>query len=347
MASVESLPAYLHPGVSVSQPPHLEGDPSLATEILPGPPPLGSIQQVGLPRKDHKKTSLALSYLPASDPGTTYPNHLASILPAAPIDMDGSRRKRARLDKGCVVRQFACVHRNTHPKPGHFPWHTEPLLFRFIGTTLAFPRAHVSSSERNRSQRASARNLSAAGPMSDPITAPEIAASSSQLPPDYDPLLLPLDSDDAIMSRATTAHAEDSPPESAPPIKRGRGRPVKENGKGKERERDPVVKVKEEPTMVSLGNEVVPSLVSFEPTLRLSRCSPGLSWSLSRSLIGVQSNEDHCSACRSFGSLVYCDGCPRAFHLWCLDPPMESADLPEGERWFCPACALEQVRNLL
>ncbi|EIW60665.1 uncharacterized protein TRAVEDRAFT_57839 [Trametes versicolor FP-101664 SS1] len=269
MASVESVPAYLHPGVSVSQPPHLEGDPSFATEILPGPPPLGSIQQVGLPRKDHKKTSLALSYLPASDPGTTYPNHLANILPAAPIDMDGSRRKRARLDKG---------------------------------------------SERNRSQRASARNLSAAGPMSDPITAPEIAASSSQLPPDYDPLLLPLDSDDAIMSRATTAHAEDSPPETAPPIKRGRGRPVKENGKGKERERDPVVKVKEEPTMVSLGNEVVPSL----------------------------SNEDHCSACRSFGSLVYCDGCPRAFHLWCLDPPMESADLPEGERWFCPACALEQ-----
>lgn len=111
---------------------------------------------------------------------------------------------------------------------------------------------------------------------------------------------------------------------------------MKENGKGKERERDPVVKVKEEPTMVSLGNEVVPSLVSLKPITRLSPSSTA-----------VQSNEDHCSACRSFGSLVYCDGCPRAFHLWCLDPPMESADLPEGERWFCPACALEQVRDLL
>ncbi|KAI0637273.1 hypothetical protein C8Q77DRAFT_558604 [Trametes polyzona] len=270
MASVESVPAYLHQGVSVSQPPHLEGDPSLATEILPGPPPLGSIQQAGLPRKDHKKATIAYSYLPASDPGTTYSSHFASALPAASTDMDGARRKRARLDKG--------------------------------------------SGERNRSQRASARNLSIAGPLSDPIAAPEVAASSSQLAPDYDPLSLPLDSDDAIMSRATTAHAEDSPPESAPSAKRARGRSTKENGKGKERERDAGVKVKEEPSMVSLGNEVVPSL----------------------------SNEDHCSACRSFGSLVYCDGCPRAFHLWCLDPPMESADLPEGERWFCPACAHEQ-----
>lgn len=108
MASVESLPVYLHPGVSVSQPPHLEGDPSLATEILPGPPPLGSIQQVGLPRKDHKKTSLALSYLPASDPGTTYPNHLASILPAAPhrhgwVPAEtGSTRQRVRGSPICM-----------------------------------------------------------------------------------------------------------------------------------------------------------------------------------------------------------------------------------------------------
>ncbi|OSD02774.1 hypothetical protein PYCCODRAFT_1435055 [Trametes coccinea BRFM310] len=262
MASVESVPAYLHPGVQVSQPPHLEGDPSLATEILPGPPPLSSIQQAGLPRKDHKKTAIAYSYLPASDPGTTYASHIASIIPAAATDMDGPRRKRARLDKGA---------------------------------------------ERNRAQRASARSLAVGGPLSDPITAPEASASSSQLPPEYDPLSLPLDSDDAMASRATTAHPEDMPSESAPSAKRGRGRSVKDNGKGKERES--TVKVKEEPGMVSLGGE---------------------------------SNEDHCSACRSFGSLVYCDGCPRAFHLWCLDPPMETADLPEGERWFCPACTLEQ-----
>lgn len=59
----------------------------------------------------------------------------------------------------------------------------------------------------------------------------------------------------------------------------------------------------------------------------------------------MQPNEDHCSACRSLGALVYCDGCTKAFHWICLDPPMEASDLPEGEsRWFCPACLLEQVR---
>lgn len=101
MASVESVPAFLQPGVQVSQPPHLEGDPSLATEILPGPPPLASIQQAAIPRKDHKKPIVTYSYLPASDPGTTY-THFAGTLSAAPTEMDGSRRKRGRLDKGYV-----------------------------------------------------------------------------------------------------------------------------------------------------------------------------------------------------------------------------------------------------
>ena len=63
---------------------HLQGDPSLATEILLGPPPLASIQQAGVLRKDHKKAM-----------------HFAmKALSAAPADLDGARRKRARLDKG-------------------------------------------------------------------------------------------------------------------------------------------------------------------------------------------------------------------------------------------------------
>lgn len=60
----------------------------------------------------------------------------------------------------------------------------------------------------------------------------------------------------------------------------------------------------------------------------------------------MKSNEDHCSSCRSLGDLIYCDGCPRAFHLWCLDPPLETSELPDGETWYCPACILQQVRHL-
>ncbi|TBU28935.1 hypothetical protein BD311DRAFT_662317 [Dichomitus squalens] len=271
MASVESAPAYLQPGVSVSQPPHLEGDPSLATEILPGPPPLASIQQAGVPRKDHKKSSVSYSYLPSADPGTTYTTHFAmTALSAAPADLDGARRKRARLDKGA---------------------------------------------ESSRSQRASARSLAVVAPSSEPIPMPEATASSSHALSDFDPQHLSLDSDDAMVSRATSVHGDDSPPESAePPSKRQRARPQKDKEKGKERERD-AVRVKEELTVVSLSEHAPAGFP----------------------------NEDHCSACRSLGALVYCDGCTKAFHWLCLDPPMEASDLPEGEsRWFCPACLLEQ-----
>lgn len=71
MASTTSIPAYLVAGVPVQQPPHLEGDVSLATEILPGPPSLVSAQQSVL-KRDPRKPSTAYSYLPSSDPGSTY-----------------------------------------------------------------------------------------------------------------------------------------------------------------------------------------------------------------------------------------------------------------------------------
>ena len=109
MTSVAVVPACLMAAVSVVQPPHLEGDPSLATEILPGPPSLASIQQAGASRRDHKKTVLNASYLPLSDPGTTYGANTVSTMAAATTEVDGPRRKRARLDKGCVF--------SPHPRP--------------------------------------------------------------------------------------------------------------------------------------------------------------------------------------------------------------------------------------
>lgn len=102
MSSVEAVPAcLLAPPPPIVQPPHLEGDPTLATEILPGPPPLLSIQQIGVPKKDHKKSVVITSYLPTSDPGTTYGMSTVNTM-ATLTEVDGPRRKRARLDKGCV-----------------------------------------------------------------------------------------------------------------------------------------------------------------------------------------------------------------------------------------------------
>nr|KAF6394453.1 autoimmune regulator [Rousettus aegyptiacus] len=48
-----------------------------------------------------------------------------------------------------------------------------------------------------------------------------------------------------------------------------------------------------------------------------------------------QKNEDECAVCRDGGELLCCDGCPRAFHLACLAPPLR--EVPSGT-WRCSSC---------
>ncbi|KDQ60591.1 hypothetical protein JAAARDRAFT_124356 [Jaapia argillacea MUCL 33604] len=264
MASTASVPAYLLPGVPVVQPPHLEGDAALATEILPGPPSLLAIQQAasGAHRRDPKKPSV--SYLPVSDPGTTYSGHMVASTGA--LEAEGPRRKRARVDK---------------------------------------------SSGTNRAQRASARNVNNSS-LSD--VSPPVDATASSPPPtlDSDPFPMSIDLDKPSLSRSNSStNMEDASISVNGRSKRART----DKGKGKEQDTGSS-KVKDEPFAVALPQAESSSLLP---------------------------NQDHCSACRCYGALIYCDGCPRAFHLWCLDPPLESGDLPAGETtWFCPNCTVRQ-----
>ncbi|XP_007945495.1 autoimmune regulator [Orycteropus afer afer] len=48
-----------------------------------------------------------------------------------------------------------------------------------------------------------------------------------------------------------------------------------------------------------------------------------------------QKNEDECAVCQDGGELICCDGCPRAFHLACLCPPLR--EIPSGT-WRCSSC---------
>jgi hypothetical protein len=50
-----------------------------------------------------------------------------------------------------------------------------------------------------------------------------------------------------------------------------------------------------------------------------------------------QENDDYCGACGGPGELLCCDGCPNAFHGACLEPPIDTNNLPD-DQWYCPRC---------
>ncbi|XP_008283989.1 autoimmune regulator [Stegastes partitus] len=56
----------------------------------------------------------------------------------------------------------------------------------------------------------------------------------------------------------------------------------------------------------------------------------------------IHYNDDECAACKDGGELICCDGCPRAFHLACLDPPLTS--IPNGP-WQCDWCCGHRVKT--
>ncbi|XP_055135854.2 autoimmune regulator isoform X4 [Symphalangus syndactylus] len=56
-----------------------------------------------------------------------------------------------------------------------------------------------------------------------------------------------------------------------------------------------------------------------------------------------QKNEDECAVCRDGGELICCDGCPRAFHLACLSPPLQ--EIPSGT-WRCSSCLQATVQEM-
>ncbi|XP_051008570.1 autoimmune regulator isoform X6 [Acomys russatus] len=58
----------------------------------------------------------------------------------------------------------------------------------------------------------------------------------------------------------------------------------------------------------------------------------------------IHQNDDECAVCHDGGELICCDGCPRAFHLACLSPPLR--EIPSGV-WRCACCLQGRVQQNL
>ncbi|KAG9286228.1 hypothetical protein G9A89_014214 [Geosiphon pyriformis] len=52
-------------------------------------------------------------------------------------------------------------------------------------------------------------------------------------------------------------------------------------------------------------------------------------------------NHELCDACHGAGHLICCDGCPRAYHFTCVNPPLDYKAPPPGN-WYCKVCQTER-----
>ncbi|KAL0966743.1 hypothetical protein UPYG_G00299610 [Umbra pygmaea] len=68
----------------------------------------------------------------------------------------------------------------------------------------------------------------------------------------------------------------------------------------------------------------------------------------------AQRNDDECAVCKDGGELICCDGCPKAYHMACLDPPLSHIPRYTGlsqdicasiGTWRCQSCHSNKVRK--
>lgn len=52
-------------------------------------------------------------------------------------------------------------------------------------------------------------------------------------------------------------------------------------------------------------------------------------------------NNDYCSCCGMTGMFLCCESCPKSYHFQCINPPVDSNNLPDS--WFCRECTKKKV----
>ncbi|KAG8907169.1 hypothetical protein FRB99_005141 [Tulasnella sp. 403] len=299
-----ALPSCLLPPFPppLQAPVALDGvDVSLATEILPPPPPLFTSNSKR--PSEYLRKRVLPSYLPSMDPGSTY-NAGTGVKVADYVVTDdegsdrGSKRKRQRTEKAEYIRAKKPPATSTPP------------------AVSAPPSGSLAPVMSN-----------------DPIHADATPLSPSLIPAD--------------------ANAETPPPpNSIPPHVSGvRSRrssgllaasrlsqldwSLNLNGNGKRKDE------------LNSAGDIDMRDASLDPSDdKFAKDSlKGKGKERGSPNDEHQTNSPECSTCRmsllfSAGGAVYCDGCPRSFHLCCLEPPLDASEIGKGE-WFCKKCVVD------
>ncbi|KAG8717773.1 hypothetical protein FRC08_006709 [Ceratobasidium sp. 394] len=352
-------PAYdflYSPSSSSIHQPHVPGaDPSLATEIMPAPPPLTSFPRMNekgqvLTRTgkiSHKKKPPGLGAIMAH---VGRPPKQRPIVPVEPVP--------------------AVVARPPSPVPVIPDGETSEGLTALAESSGARKRIRLSrqpSVPTSLGTRASSRQ-----PRNSPLTAdgnsvtPEAVASPRAAP------ITDLEPSVTAMSNGTSPGTS-LPPHAQPKRPRGKkSHPFTSRGPSPLATRDTGLAptgVKPEPTddpFIS-HTDLPPSLEAYDspfasggrfdgmqlgvhgtpsvkPTLSSRRKGKGKD-------TGVEAGDHEgdgypqlnnvtCECCSlQGGHLVFCDGCPRSFHLLCLNPPLDEL---QEESWYCQSCTAKR-----
>ena len=130
----------------------------------------------------------------------------------------------------------------------------------------------------------------------------------------------------AIFSPYSSFQFFDEPKRPSTGIKRGRGRPTKNNDSG--------LKSPISPSPVFVPINGFKTANHEDPLLNQTPLK-------SDSSPKDEEHEDHCAVCQQSGEVLMCDTCILVYHLKCLTPPLTS--IPSG-MWMCPKCQ-ESIKN--
>ncbi|KEP54959.1 kinesin motor domain protein [Rhizoctonia solani 123E] len=328
MATGMNYDFLYQPSSSSIHQPHVPGsDPSLATEIMPAPPPLSAFPRVNgkgqtIVRSTKNTQKKRASAIVALSPRITHAGPTSmdqEQVPPLELAENTTARKRARLSRqpsvptSLATRASSRQLRNS-PLTGDETEvtasqraATAPITDRELSTTAPVnsgthrrpgrprgkkPHALASSSSSSLTPRSASLTTRDARP------GPNSAVGVKSEPID-DPLLTHVDPPPEPLDPHVDGMDEIHPNvEPVPTVKIALGR---RKGKGKD-------------NVTEGGGDHEPD--------------------------GQHSNNAACECCSlQGGHLVFCDGCPRSFHLLCLNPPLD--ELKE-ETWFCQTCTAKR-----